>query len=151
MSHSPTTRAQHSEVQGKELQLRSITDQLTVLHSDLYWMAMEAPKAADEESPTTQLDFELLAGLKSAVDSTRLLLWAFIEIASQINPQKAEEALEVQRLQRSTKFLQLLRNRLGSSPEQEPVSFIERMSAAMKDRLGGRCDVSKVDLPVSGG
>ncbi len=135
MRYSPTAPAQHSDTQVKESQLRSITDQLTALHGDLYWMAMDA---TEKESPTVQLNFEVLAGLKYAVDAARLLLWKFIETASQINPEKAEEALEVQRVKRSMQFLQLLRKRLGTSTEQGPVSFIEMISAAIEDRLGDK-------------
>jgi hypothetical protein len=36
-----------------------------------------------------------------------------------------------------THFFQLLRNRLGQR-DQEPVSFIERISALMKDRIGDK-------------
>ena len=121
MRYSPTTCPQHCDTQTKELQLRSLTDQLMTLHGDLYWMAMDAT----EESATAQLNFELLAGLKNAVDTTRLLLWNFIETASQINPERTEEALEVQRVQRSTQFLQLLRRRIACSSEPEPGSFID--------------------------
>lgn len=137
MRHSPITPSQDTDIQNKESQLRSLKDQLTVLHGDLYWMAMEAAK---KESPLTQLNFELLTGLKSAVDATRLLLWNCIETAFQISPQKAEQATEVQRVQRSTLFLQLLRKRLEGNFEQSPVSFIERISAAMKDRLAKKGD-----------
>jgi hypothetical protein len=37
-----------------------------------------------------------------------------------------------------TQFLKLLRERLGSSQDQQPLSFIERISAAMKERLGNK-------------
>jgi hypothetical protein len=137
--HSPTTPAQDTDIQIKESQLKSLKDQLTVLHDDLYWMAMEAAK---DESPLTQLNLELLTGLKSAIDAMRLLLRNCIETAFQISPQTAEPVLEVQRLQRSTQFLQLLRKRLAHDYEQEPVSFIERISAAMKDRIANKGDSS---------
>ena len=143
LRYSPTAPAQHSDTQVKESQLRSITDQLTALHGDLYWMAMEA---MEKESLTVQLNFEVLAGLKNAVDAARLLLWKFIETASQINPEKADEAIEVQRVKRSMQFLQLLRKRLGPSTEQGPVSFIEMISAAIDDRLGDKRDLPDSDI-----
>jgi hypothetical protein len=34
-----------------------------------------------------------------------------------------------------TDFLQLLRDRLVRLPEQQPMSFIERINAAVKERL----------------
>ena len=139
MKYSPTTLPQDTDIQITESQLRSLKDQLTVLHGDLYWMAMEAAK---KESPLAQLNLELLTGLKSAIDATRLLLRNCIETAFQISPQETEQALEAQRVQRSTQFLQLLRERLAGNFEQGPVSFIERISAAMKDRLANKGDSS---------
>jgi hypothetical protein len=37
-----------------------------------------------------------------------------------------------------TQFLRVLRERLGRSSDQQPLSFIERISAAMKERLGSK-------------
>jgi len=36
---------------------------------------------------------------------------------------------------RATEFLELLRNRLGSNADDEPVSFIERISASVNKQL----------------
>jgi hypothetical protein len=138
VSFSPTTTAHHPDSPVKEPHLKALTNELTVLHGDLYWLAMQAEDAAAKESPATQLNFELLTALKGAVDNIRLLLWNYIEAASENDPQRAQEGLEAQRVQRMTQFLQLLRNRLGRSSDQEPVSFIERISAVMKDRLGDK-------------
>jgi hypothetical protein len=135
---SPAATARRPDTPVKELHLKALTNELTVLHSDLYWMAMQGEDAAAKELPATQLNVELLTGLKGAVDSIRLLLRSYIEAASEIDPQRVHEELEAQRVQRVTQFLQLLRNRLGRSSDQEPVSFIERISAAMKDRLGDK-------------
>jgi hypothetical protein len=66
----------------------------------------------------------------------RLLLWQYIETASEIDPQRMKEGLETQRLHHVTKFLQLLRKRLVPSADEQPVSFIERINAAVKERLG---------------
>jgi len=116
--------------------LKSLTTELTELHGDLYWMAMQAQNSSDPPPPeTAELNVELLASLKGAVDNMRLLLWNYIEAASEMDPQKAAEGLEAQRLQRVTKFLELLRKRLGARDDQEPVTFIERISAAMKERF----------------
>jgi hypothetical protein len=42
-----------------------------------------------------------------------------------------------QRLHRVTKFLQLLRKRLAPAPaDEQPVSFIERINAAVTEHLG---------------
>ena len=116
--------------------LKDLTTELTDLHEDLYWMAMQAQSSSDPQPPgAAELNVELLGSLKGAVDNMRLLLWNYIETASELDPQKAAEGLEAQRLQRVTKFLELLRKRLGTRPDQEPVSFIERISAAMKERF----------------
>jgi hypothetical protein len=135
---SPTNTAGHPDTPVKKPHLKALTDELKVLHGDLYWLAMQGEDAAAKESPATQLNVELLTALKGAVDDIRLLLWNCIEAASEIDPQRVHEELEAQRVQRMTQFLQLLRNRLGRSSDQEPVSFIERISAAMKDRLGDK-------------
>lgn len=119
--------------------LKELTTELTDLHGDLYWMAMQAQTSSEPQPPgVAELNVELLASLKGAVDNMRLLLWNYIETASQLDPQKAAEGLETQRVQRVTRFLELLRKRLGARDDQEPVSFIERISAAMKERFRDR-------------
>jgi len=135
---SPTTTAHYPDTPVKEPQLKALANELTVLHDDLYWLAMQTEEAAAQELPATHLNVELLTTLKGAVDNIRLLLWNYIEAASEIDPQRVREGLEAQRVQRMTQFLQLLRHRLGRSSDQEPVSFIERISAMMKDRLGDK-------------
>jgi hypothetical protein len=80
----------------------------------------------------------LLAELKTAVDDMRLLLWQYIETASEIDPQNVREGMETQRLRRVTKFLQVLRERLGHAVEEQPVSFIERISARVNKSLGDK-------------
>jgi hypothetical protein len=112
--------------------LKTLTRELTSLHGDLYWLAMQGAE------PKADLNIEILTSLKSAVDDMRLLLWNYIEAASQVDPQRVGEEMETQRVQRITQFLKLLRERLGSNPEQQPVSFIEKVSAAMEQRLGDR-------------
>lgn len=115
--------------------LKSLTDELTAVHGDLYWLAMQAQEVSSEKPPLTELNVELLGNLKSAVDSMRLILWDYIESASAMDPQRAAEGMETQRLKRVTQFLELLRKRLGKGPERPPLSFIERISASMKDRF----------------
>jgi hypothetical protein len=117
--------------------LKDLTQALTAVHGDLYWLAMQAPDSAHKESvPAAELNVDLLAELKTAVDDMRLLLWQYIETASQIDPQSVREGMEAQKLHRVTRFLQLLRERLGHAVEEQPLSFIERISAAVNDRLG---------------
>ena len=116
--------------------LKGLTNELTAMHGDLYWLAMQAQDASgNQSSAAAELNVELLAELKTAVDNMRLLLWKYIETASELDPQTMREGLEAQRLRRVTQFLQLLRDRLVHSGEDEPVSFIERISAKVKERL----------------
>lgn len=115
-------------------QLKELTAELTEVHSELYWLAMQTQDARDKGTPA-ELDVTLLAELKGSVDNMRLLLWKYIETASELDPERVQEGLETQRLRRATEFLQLLRDRIGHLPNEQPVSFIERISAALKDRL----------------
>lgn len=115
--------------------LKSLTDELTAVHGDLYWLAMQPQEIPTDKPSLAELNVELLAELKSAVDSMRMILWDYIETASAVDPQKAAEGLEVLRMKRVTQFLDLLRKRLGRGPQTAPVSFIERISAKMKDRF----------------
>jgi hypothetical protein len=116
--------------------LKDLTNALTAVHGDLYWLAMQTPDPAKKQSPAADLNVDLLTDLKNAVDDMRLLLWKYIETASETDPQKIQDGLDAQRLHRVTKFLQLLRDRLGPSSDDQPVSFIERISATVKKRLG---------------
>lgn len=118
--------------------LRSLTNELTALHGDLYWLAMQAYDSSGKQSHAAELNVELLTSLKGAVDNMRLLLWDYIETASEVDPGRVQEGMETQRLQRMAHFLQLLRDRLGRTPDEQPVSFIEKISAAVKQRLGDK-------------
>ena len=117
--------------------LKELTTALTAVHEDLYWLAMQAPNANDKPAvPAAELNVDLLSELKSAVDDMRLLLWQYIETASEVNPQQVQERMDSQRLHRVTKFLQLLRKRLAPASDEQPVSFIERINAAVTQSLG---------------
>jgi len=118
--------------------LKTLTTELTALHGDLYWLAMQAQDLSKEESQVAALNVDLLTSLKSAVDDMRLLLWNYIEAASKADARLLENELETQRVQRMTQFLELLRERLGRAPDQQPVSFIEKISAAMKQRFSDK-------------
>jgi hypothetical protein len=119
--------------------LKELTTALTAVHGDLYWLAMQAPNAQDKPAaPAADLNVNLLAELKTAVDDMRLLLFQYIETATEVNPQRMQEGMEAERLNRVTKFLQLLRGRLVHAPqgEDQPMSFIERINAAITEHLG---------------
>jgi len=126
-----------SNIEVSELvdHLKTLTAKLTAFHGDLYWLAMQAQDSSQKESPAAAVDIDLLTSLKGAVDDMRLLLWNYIEAASQSHPELVQNELEAQRLQRMTRFLGLRRERLGRDADEQPVSFIEKISAAMKERF----------------
>jgi hypothetical protein len=117
--------------------LKELTTALTAVHEDMYWLAMQPPNANEKPAvPAAEINVDMLSELKSAVDDMRLLLWQYIETASEVNPQHVQERMDSQRLHRVTKFLQLLRKRLAPAPaDEQPVSFIERINAAVTQSL----------------
>ncbi len=131
-------RRLHTDTTELVSHLKELTTALTAVHEDLYWLAMQAPNANDKPAvPAAELNVDMLSELKSAVDDMRLLLWQYIETASEVNPQHVQERMDSQRLHRVTKFLQLLRKRLSPvSADEQPVSFIERINAAVTEHLG---------------
>ncbi|HKT49462.1 MAG TPA: hypothetical protein VJV96_04165 [Candidatus Angelobacter sp.] len=124
----------HRDIGQLVNQLKELTAELTQVHNELYWLAMQTQDAKGKDTPA-DLNVNLLAELKGAVDNMRLLLWKYIETASVLDPQIMQEGLETQRLRRVTEFLQLLRDRLGHVPNEQPISFIERISAALKEKI----------------
>ncbi|HEY3771070.1 MAG TPA: hypothetical protein VGN44_20525 [Candidatus Angelobacter sp.] len=131
----------HAKTDSNELvtHLKELTTALTAVHGDLYWLAMQAPNAQDKPAaPAADLNVTLLAELKNAVDDMRLLLWQYIETATEVSPQRVQEGMEAERLHRVTKFLELLRGRIVQPPvaADQPMSFIERINAAITERLG---------------
>ena len=114
--------------------LHELAAELTVVHDELYWLALQSQDSSGKQYPAN-LKVDALAELKGAVDNMRLLLWNYIETASEVDPQGVQEGLESQRMRRVTEFLQLLRGRLVHGDEQQPVSFIERMNASVKEKL----------------
>ena len=131
-------RRLHTDTTELVSHLKELTTALTAVHEDLYWLAMQAPNANDKPAvPAAELNVDMLSELKSAVDDMRLLLWQYIETATEVNPQRVQERMDSQRLHRVTKFLQLLRKRLSPVPaDDQPVSFIERINAAVTESLG---------------
>jgi len=129
----------HANIDSTELvsHLKELTTALTAVHEDLYWLAMQAPNANDKPAvPAADLNVDMLAELKLAVDDMRLLLWQYIETASELDPQRMQEGMDTQRLHRVTRFLALLRKRLAPVSDEQPVSFIERINAAGTEHLG---------------
>jgi hypothetical protein len=118
--------------------LQALTNELTALHGELYWLAMQSEDSAGPTAPAAELDVELLTALKGAVDNMRMLLWDYLATASEVDPGRVQEGMEAQKVQRVAHFLQLLRDRLGRAPVDQPLSFIEKISATVKQRLGDK-------------
>lgn len=131
-----TDRHLHIDTTELVSHLKELTTALTAVHEDLYWLAMQAPNANDKPAaPAADLNVDMLAELKLAVDDMRLLLWQYIATASEIDPQRMQEGMDTQRLHRVTKFLALLRKRLAPVSDEQPVSFIERINATVTEHL----------------
>ena len=116
--------------------LESATTELSNLHRDLYWLVQEQ-HSAEQQQALCDLDFKQVMDLKSAVDNLRDTLWKYLDAAALADPNRAREAAEASNLRRVTGLLQLLRDRLSRAPDHPPVSFIERVSAAIQEKLGG--------------
>ena len=117
--------------------LGTLTDELMALHRELYWLAQGQDMPVQEQS-LGELSFDQVMDLKLAVDNLREILWSYLDAVAKLEPQKVHEAMDAHRLRRVTQLLQLLRERLSQDPaDPTPVSFIERISAAIKEKLKG--------------
>ena len=117
--------------------LETVKDELMALHRDMYWMAQDQ-NSPEQAQKVSDLDFDQVMDLKLAVDNMRELLWKYVDAAAEMEPQRVQHAMESHRVRRVSQLLQLLRERLGHYPDpQQPVSFIEKMSAAIKEKLSG--------------
>lgn len=128
----------HTDINELVNHVQALTNELTALHGDLYWLAMQAQEPSGKNAPAAELNLEHLTALKGAIDNMRELLWKYIETASEVAPERVQEGLDAQKVQRVAQFLQLLRERLGRPPVDQPLSFIERISATVKQRLGDK-------------
>ena len=116
--------------------LATINEELIALHRDLYWLAEDSDAAAQEQE-LGDLNFDQIMALKLAIDNVRDLLWKYVDAVAKLEPQRVQEAMETYRIRRVSQLLDLLRQRLGEYSDQPPVSFIERVSASIKDMLTG--------------
>ena len=114
--------------------LATVAEELIALHRDLYWLA-EDNNLPQQERDLGELTLEQVMAVKLAVDNLRDLLWKYVDAIAKVEPERVQEAMQNHRLRRVTQLLELLRKRLGTYSEQPPVSFIERISAAIKEKL----------------
>lgn len=114
--------------------IATISEELIALHRDLYWLAEDTDAAAQEQE-LGDLNFEQIMALKLAVDNVRDLLWKYVDAVAKVEPQRVQEAMETYRIRRVSQLLELLRERLGEYSDQPPVSFIEKVSASIKEML----------------
>jgi|SRR5579872_798009 hypothetical protein len=117
--------------------LATIAEELTDLHRDLYWLA-EGNNLAEQEQSLGDLSLDQVMAVKLAVDNLRDLLWKYVDAVGNVEPERVQEAMQNHHMRRVTQLLQLLRERLARYSEQAPVSFIEKISAAIKEKLPGK-------------
>jgi len=116
--------------------IATISEELIALHRDLYWLA-EDTNPAEQEQALSDLNFDQIMALKLAIDNVRDLLWKYVDAVAKVEPQRVQEAMETYRIRRVSQLLELLRERLGHYSDQPPVSFIEKVSASIKEMLTG--------------
>lgn len=116
--------------------LATLSEELNALHHELYWLA-EDNNSALQEQDLGELNFDQIMALKLAIDNVRDLLWKYVDAVAKVEPQRVQEAMETYRVRRVSQLLELLRERLGQYSDQPPVSFIERVSASIKEMLTG--------------
>lgn len=114
--------------------LGNLAEELIALHRDLYWLA-EDNNLPEQEDNLGDLTLDQVMTLKLAVDNLRDLLWKYVDAISHVEPERVQEAMQSYRLRRVTQLLDLLRKRLGAYPDQPPISFIEKISVAIKEKL----------------
>jgi hypothetical protein len=114
--------------------LATTSEELNQLHRDLYWLAEDSDTAAQVQN-LGDLNFDQIMAVKLAVDNLRELLWKYVDAVARVEPQRVQEAMETYRVRRVSQLLELLRQRLGQYSDQSPVSFIEKVSASIKDML----------------
>ena len=74
-----TERHLHTDSTDLVNHLKELTNALTALHGDLYWLAMQSPDPEKKQAvPAAELNVDMLRDLKGAVDDMRLLLWQYI-------------------------------------------------------------------------
>jgi hypothetical protein len=132
----PLDKSESNDTSELTHRLESATTELSNLHRDLYWLVQDQ-QSAEQEQALRELDFEQIMDLKMAVDNLRDMLWKYIDAAALAEPGRGREAAEASNLRRVTRLLQLLRDRLGRAPDPQPVSFIEKVSAAIQEKLDG--------------
>jgi hypothetical protein len=131
-------RTKSSPPELKE-RLATVAEELTDLHRDLYWLA-EGNNLAEQERSLGDLSLEQVMAVKLAVDNLRDLLWKYVDAVAKVEPERVQEAMQTHHVRRVTQLLQLLRERFGRYSDQPPVSFIERISAAIKEKLTSQND-----------
>lgn len=116
--------------------IQSVSDQIKVLHTELYWIALQE-EAGPMQEQFVDLDLRQIMDFKGTLDNMRDLLWKYLEAAAKVEPQRVKEAAEAYRVRRLAELLQLLRERLGYYAQEQPMSFIEQISASLNNKLPG--------------
>lgn len=118
--------------------LGTIKEELTALHREMYWMVQDQ-RGPEQQQNIDELNFDQIMEFKLAVDNMRELLWKYVAAAATVEPRQVQQAMETHQVRRVSHLLQLLRERLSDNTEQ-PVSFIEKVTAVVTDKLAQHDD-----------
>ncbi len=98
---------------GLNARISQLTGELRGLQEEINRVAVGDPaQAVREQSLEQVVDRKLVAALKSAVDHTRLLLWAHLEASVTKSGVSAQELLRKTRMERVTEMLRRLREEM---------------------------------------
>jgi hypothetical protein len=136
----------HSPTGSRELEerLKALGEEITVLHRELSWMALQSPS-----QPLAQvmgdLDIGVMTHFKSTVDSMRDLVWKYLDAAAKVQPERVHDAMDSEQLLRGTQLQQLLRERLVYSPVKQAESFVDTISLAIQHMLEAK---TVIEIPA---
>ena len=114
--------------------IRRLTDDLKKVQDEINRAAIGDPAEAVRTQTLDQmLDRKLIAAFKSAVDHTRLVLWAHLEAAGKNTGITPQDLLQKARMERVTEMLRLLREelrtpRIAAAPETR--TMLEEIAVA---------------------
>ncbi|HLJ86521.1 MAG TPA: hypothetical protein VKZ53_06840 [Candidatus Angelobacter sp.] len=126
---------QQTDPSNLKQRLLAITNELESLHEEFYWMVLPEHAGSAPPQLVNELSVAQIANLKLALDNMRDFLWKYMDAAVRADSSKAQEVTDIDQLRRSTQFLRLLREGLTTQTPGQPVSFIERISAEVEERL----------------
>lgn len=110
-----------------------VTEELRTLSEQMQWKAFQTSSRGDQDQILKGLlKNRLVEDLRTAVDQLSHFLWCYIDsvaasAAAEDSPVRAEELTQI------TSMLRLLHQ--SACPSENPVAFVERMTAAVDQHL----------------